>query len=156
MVATQQHTSRLPAVRRVTRRWASSCCCSLVVNDRRVLPPRAGHDGARAAQDSGGTLVLLNLRERTIAQELQSVGYKTAMVGKWHMGLQTWAHHPRFRGFDRFYGYFSPQVQYYRCKLSQHILRINRTVIAINRSDTRIMDRSSCSAPPKRTKQQRC
>src|SRR5947209_1632124 len=38
----------------------------------------------------------------TIAQVLKSAGYRTAMVGKWHVGDNLW---PIDRGFDNFYGW---------------------------------------------------
>ncbi|GLR70359.1 sulfatase family protein [Agaribacter marinus] len=46
----------------------------------------------------------LPLTEKTFAKRLQEVGYKTAIIGKWHLGGA-----PRFqpnkRGFDYFYGF---------------------------------------------------
>ena len=55
----------------------------------------------------------LPLQETTLAQELQLVGYRTAVVGKWHLGMQSWAYTPTFRGFDRFYGYLGGSIGYY-------------------------------------------
>jgi arylsulfatase A-like enzyme len=46
----------------------------------------------------------LPLDQRTIAQELRSAGYATALVGKWHQGFDT-PHHPLSRGFDEFFGF---------------------------------------------------
>ncbi len=42
--------------------------------------------------------------ERTLAQALQGVGYRTAMVGKWHLGYQSNEHLPVGRGFDSWLG----------------------------------------------------
>ncbi|XP_077991061.1 steryl-sulfatase-like [Glandiceps talaboti] len=47
--------------------------------------------------------------ETTFAEELRQVGYKTALIGKWHMGLhcgnsKDYCHHPLQQGFDFFYG----------------------------------------------------
>ena len=36
--------------------------------------------------------------ETTIAKHLQSAGYLTALVGKWHLG--DWQHYPETHGFD--------------------------------------------------------
>ena len=48
----------------------------------------------------------LPLEEETIAQVLQKVGYKSAVIGKWHMG--THPHfHPHKRGFDHFFGFLA-------------------------------------------------
>jgi arylsulfatase A-like enzyme len=51
--------------------------------------------------------------EKTLPQALQEVGYRTAMVGKWHLGHaheKFWPHH---RGFDHFYGNVVGEVDYY-------------------------------------------
>jgi len=45
----------------------------------------------------------LPAEEVTIAKRLKGVGYKTGLVGKWHLGSST-AHHPLNRGFDTFFG----------------------------------------------------
>uniref|UniRef100_A0ABM0MX51 Steryl-sulfatase-like n=1 Tax=Saccoglossus kowalevskii TaxID=10224 RepID=A0ABM0MX51_SACKO len=47
--------------------------------------------------------------ETTFAEVLKDVGYKTGLVGKWHMGLhcenrQDFCHHPLKQGFDFYYG----------------------------------------------------
>jgi arylsulfatase A-like enzyme len=42
--------------------------------------------------------------ESTIAEELQAEGYKTYMVGKWHLGLSSTSLWPLARGFDEYYG----------------------------------------------------
>lgn len=48
-----------------------------------------------------------------MAQELQLLGYHTALVGKWHMGFEEWSYTPLFRGFDSFYGYYGGSIGYY-------------------------------------------
>ena len=45
----------------------------------------------------------MNVNEKTIADHLKAAGYKTALVGKWHLGLAE-QFHPNNRGFDEFYG----------------------------------------------------
>ena len=42
--------------------------------------------------------------QKTIADQLQAVGYTTALFGKWHLG-GTAAYHPHRRGFDEFFGF---------------------------------------------------
>ena len=41
--------------------------------------------------------------EITLAEHLQSAGYATACIGKWHLGGRK-AFRPKLHGFDRFYG----------------------------------------------------
>ncbi len=58
------------------------------------------HKGVLFQRDKRG----LNPKETTIAEILKQKGYKTGMVGKWHLG-----HHTKFlptqQGFDYYYGY---------------------------------------------------
>jgi len=42
--------------------------------------------------------------EETIAEVLKAAGYRTGMVGKWHLGDREPFHHPTAQGFDTFYG----------------------------------------------------
>ncbi len=57
--------------------------------------------------------------ETTIARIFKSAGYRTAIFGKWHNGMQ-YPYHPNARGFDEFYGfcsghwgdYFSPPLEH--------------------------------------------
>jgi arylsulfatase A-like enzyme len=55
----------------------------------------------------------LPLNETTLAEELQSAGYRTYMVGKWHLGFSSQMHQPTRRGFDSFYGYLNGAVDYW-------------------------------------------
>jgi arylsulfatase A-like enzyme len=60
---------------------------------------RFGHEFNSAPLDSG-----LSLKETTLADRLKGAGYKTGLVGKWHLGSDE-QHHPQSRGFDEFYGF---------------------------------------------------
>ena len=51
--------------------------------------------------------------ERTLPQALREVGYKTAMVGKWHLGHADKKYWPQNRGFDYFYGNVVGEVDYF-------------------------------------------
>lgn len=42
--------------------------------------------------------------EKTFAKRLQPAGYRTGIIGKWHLGAAP-NHHPNSRGFDYFYGF---------------------------------------------------
>ena len=54
----------------------------------------------------------LDLKETTIADALKSLGYKTGMVGKWHLGHQE-AFHPMSRGFDEYFGVLAGASQFF-------------------------------------------
>ena len=43
------------------------------------------------------------LDEITMAEIMQSAGYRTGLIGKWHLGLDN-GYHPTERGFDEYYG----------------------------------------------------
>ena len=51
--------------------------------------------------------------ERTLPQALKEAGYKTAMVGKWHLGHADQKYWPQNRGFDHFYGNLVGEVDYF-------------------------------------------
>ena len=46
----------------------------------------------------------LAIEEKTIADELNRIGYRTAMIGKWHLGWAKPEYLPLARGFDLQYG----------------------------------------------------
>ncbi len=59
---------------------------------------RFGHESNTPATPHG-----MDLNEVTLGQRLQRLGYRTGIVGKWHLGnLET--QYPTTRGFDYFYG----------------------------------------------------
>ncbi len=59
----------------------------------------------------------LSLRETTLAAVLKQHGYRTGLIGKWHLGLIGDAYHPCNRGFDTFVGFRGGWSDYYRYKL---------------------------------------
>ena len=64
----------------------------------------------------------LPLEERTFARYLQEAGYRTGIVGKWHLGT-TPLHHPLNRGFDYFYGFTGGGHDYFRIDVTEAPLR---------------------------------
>ena len=54
----------------------------------------------------------LPLAHRTMADHLKAAGYRTACIGKWHLG-ETPQHHPMARGFDEFFGFLSGMHSYF-------------------------------------------
>ena len=55
----------------------------------------------------------LPLTEKTLADRLKAAGYRTALVGKWHLGTSP-DHHPGQRGFDEFFGFLGGAHDYFR------------------------------------------
>jgi arylsulfatase A-like enzyme len=62
--------------------------------------------------DPGNPIAGLPVEEETIAQVLKKANYKSAIVGKWHMGTNA-VFHPLERGFDYFYGFLSGGHNYF-------------------------------------------
>lgn len=50
--------------------------------------------------------------ERLLPQALKEAGYRTAMVGKWHLGHSDRKYWPRQRGFDYHYGSMVGEIDY--------------------------------------------
>jgi arylsulfatase A-like enzyme len=65
---------------------------------------RHGHDFNPDGEYDDGPEVGLSLDESTIADAFHSAGYRTAAVGKWHLGV-TPQLVPTSRGFDEFFGF---------------------------------------------------
>jgi arylsulfatase A-like enzyme len=53
----------------------------------------------------------LPVREKTLADRLKAAGYKTGLVGKWHLGNLP-EMHPQRRGFDEFFGFLGGAHSY--------------------------------------------
>jgi arylsulfatase A-like enzyme len=51
--------------------------------------------------------------ERLLPQALKEAGYRTVMVGKWHLGHADRKYWPRQRGFDYHYGAVLGEIDYY-------------------------------------------
>lgn len=67
----------------------------------------------------------------TLADELGKAGYHTAIVGKWHLGLES-PNTPNERGFDLFHGFLGDMMDSYTDHLrhGNNYLRRNDEVIA--------------------------
>jgi len=55
----------------------------------------------------------LDLSERLLPQVLKDAGYKTAIIGKWHLGHADKAYWPKQRGFDYQYGAMIGELDYF-------------------------------------------
>jgi len=67
----------------------------------------------------------------TLADELKKAGYHTAIVGKWHLGLES-PNTPNERGFDLFHGFLGDMMDSYTTHLrhGKNYMRRNEEVIA--------------------------
>lgn len=68
---------------------------------------RFGHEfnpGNLKPKDENFETFGLPLEEKTIADLIKDAGYKTGMVGKWHLGFEP-KFNPTKRGFDEFFGF---------------------------------------------------
>lgn len=68
--------------------------------------------GIMSASGLLGDEMGLPLDQKTVADYLKELGYRTAIFGKWHMGNAD-RYHPTKRGFDEFYGFRGGARSYY-------------------------------------------
>ena len=68
---------------------------------------RFGHEFNPGGGNQG-----LPITETTLADRLKAVGYKTGMVGKWHLGSLP-EMHPQKRGFESFFGFLGGAHSYF-------------------------------------------
>jgi arylsulfatase len=86
-------------------RFSNMCSADPVCSPSRAAlltgryPTRVGVPRVFFPQDKEG----LNLEERTLANVLKDKGYRTACVGKWHLGRPV-EYLPTSRGFDQYFG----------------------------------------------------
>ena len=57
----------------------------------------------------------LPLSEQTLADRLRAAGYRTGLVGKWHLGNLAQMH-PQQRGLDEFFGFLGGAHSYFEAK----------------------------------------
>ena len=71
-----------------------------------------GNAGVRAILAGHRKATGLTAQAPTIASAVKELGYQTAIVGKWHLGLQEQSR-PNQNGFDYFYGFMAGCIDYY-------------------------------------------
>lgn len=73
---------------------------------------RFGHEFNPGPANVADTQFGLPLTETTLAARLKTAGYKTGIVGKWHLGYNE-PYWPINRGFDEFFGFLGGAHQYF-------------------------------------------
>ncbi|GFO38158.1 arylsulfatase j-like [Plakobranchus ocellatus] len=71
------------------------------------------HTGLQHKVIMGADPYGLPLNETLMPQYLNKLGYRSHMVGKWHLGFFKWQYTPVERGFDSYFGYFQGRSDYY-------------------------------------------
>lgn len=113
---------------RLTNGYASAYVCA---------PTRAGLLTGRYQQrfgfyTGGDSRVGLPLSEITVADLLKKQGYATAVIGKWHVGIEP-EYHPLKRGFDEFYGFLGHGAHdYFNLQITNEYNSIYRNDKPIN------------------------
>ena len=111
--ATDVRTPALSAIARAGVRFTSYYAASPVCGPSRAAllsgryPARVRME-ANVAPDFGG----LSFEYGTLVRELNAAGYRTAMIGKWHLGRGP-GYSPRSHGFDTFYGFHDWTIGYH-------------------------------------------
>jgi len=72
---------------------------------------RFGHEFNSGPPESAPATFGLPLTEKTLADRLKAAGYRTGMVGKWHLGFRP-EFHPMKRGFDEYFGFLGGAHSY--------------------------------------------
>jgi arylsulfatase A-like enzyme len=115
---------------RFTSGYASGYVCA---------PTRAGLMTGRYQQrfgfyTAGDSRIGMPLKEITVADVLKKEGYATAVIGKWHLGIEP-EYHPMKRGFDEFYGFLGHGAHdYFKLGITDEYTSIYRNEKPINDS----------------------
>ena len=71
------------------------------------------------------------LDEPLVSDRLQALGYRTGIIGKWHVGEHLPEHHPNARGFDFFFGMLGGGHTYWPSPEKNNLLRNREPVTEI-------------------------
>ena len=101
---------------RFTQGYANSPVCSptrfALMTGRYQYRLRGAAEEPISIRTRGSTTLGLDSAHPTIASLLKAAGYRTALIGKWHLGFPP-AFGPLRSGYDEFYGPMSGGVDYF-------------------------------------------
>jgi arylsulfatase A-like enzyme len=83
---------------------------------------RFGHETNPGPQEAADSAFGLPVSETLMPQRLKALGYRTGMVGKWHLGYKPELQ-PSRRGFDEFFGFLGGAHAYLPARGQAQILR---------------------------------
>jgi arylsulfatase A-like enzyme len=105
-----------------------------------MYPDRAGVPGVIRTHEPESCGFLLQQQSLiTLPEALQKVGYQTAHIGKWHLGLES-PNLPNERGFDFFHGFLGDMMEDYWNHLRHGINYMRRNGEAIDVAGTHATD----------------
>jgi len=113
--ATDLRTPNIDALARQSVRFTDAYMVSSLCAPARAglmtgrYPQRWGHEYNPPRSDDSTFGIPANVP--TLAESFKSLGYRTGLVGKWHLGFVA-KQGPNARGFDEFYGFMGPSHRY--------------------------------------------